>query len=151
MEPGQEEEDLDSSSVDDDNDEGDEDDDDDDDDEDELEDSDEGSESGDSDLEGEQSDALDENDGSSESKSTQLDELVRRSDGEAVSSTDNTTFVGGPLKADPGKVADVKPEPSRYVPPHMRAALLAEKAAGDKEKMEEKRKLERKLQGLLNK
>lgn len=150
MESGQEEEDLDQISLDDYDDEGDEDDDDDDD-EDELEDSDEGSELGDSDLEGEQLAALVENDGSSESKSTQLDDLFRRSDGEAVSSTDNSPFVGGPLKADPDKVADVKPEPSRYVPPHMRAALLAEKAAGDKEKMEEKRKLERKLQGLLNK
>lgn len=42
-------------------------------------------------------------------------------------------------------------EPTKYVPPHLRAAALAEKAAGDAQKIEERRKLERKTQGLLNK
>jgi nucleolar MIF4G domain-containing protein 1 len=40
---------------------------------------------------------------------------------------------------------------TKYVPPHMRAAQLAEKAQGSKEKALSKQKLERKLQGLLNK
>ena len=41
--------------------------------------------------------------------------------------------------------------PTKYVPPHMRAAQLAEKAQGSKEKALSKQKLERKVQGLLNK
>jgi len=40
---------------------------------------------------------------------------------------------------------------TKYVPPHMRAAQLAEKAQGSKEKALSRQKLERKLQGLLNK
>jgi nucleolar MIF4G domain-containing protein 1 len=40
---------------------------------------------------------------------------------------------------------------TKYVPPHMRAAQLAEKAQGSKEKNLSSQKLERKLQGLLNK
>ncbi len=43
------------------------------------------------------------------------------------------------------------PAPGRYVPPHLRAAQLAEKAAGDGAKAAERAKLERKAQGLLNK
>ncbi|KAK1925706.1 osmoregulation-related protein [Papiliotrema laurentii] len=42
-------------------------------------------------------------------------------------------------------------EPAKHIPPHLRAAALAEKAAGDEKKAEERRKLERKTQGLLNK
>lgn len=42
-------------------------------------------------------------------------------------------------------------EPAKYIPPHLRAAALAEKAAGDEKKAEERRKLEKKTQGLLNK
>lgn len=42
-------------------------------------------------------------------------------------------------------------EATRYIPPHLRAAALAEKAAGDKGKIEERRKLDRKAQGILNK
>ena len=41
--------------------------------------------------------------------------------------------------------------PKRYIPPYLREAQLAEKAAGDKEKLEEKRKLDRRVKGLLNK
>ena len=41
--------------------------------------------------------------------------------------------------------------PQKYIPPHMRAAALAEKAAGDVKKVEERRKLDRKVQGCLNK
>nr|XP_018267412.1 MIF4G/MA4 domain-containing protein [Kwoniella dejecticola CBS 10117]OBR89570.1 MIF4G/MA4 domain-containing protein [Kwoniella dejecticola CBS 10117] len=41
--------------------------------------------------------------------------------------------------------------PSKYVPPHLRAAQLEENARGNKEKAEERIKLERKSQGLLNK
>jgi nucleolar MIF4G domain-containing protein 1 len=40
---------------------------------------------------------------------------------------------------------------TKYVPPHMRATQLAEKAQGSKEKALGRQKLERKLQGLLNK
>lgn len=42
------------------------------------------------------------------------------------------------------------PAPSKYIPPHLRAAQLEEKAKGNKEKAEEKVRLERKAQGLLN-
>ncbi|WWC86492.1 uncharacterized protein L201_001369 [Kwoniella dendrophila CBS 6074] len=41
--------------------------------------------------------------------------------------------------------------PTKYVPPHLRAAQLEENAKGNKEKAEERLKLERKAQGLLNK
>lgn len=40
--------------------------------------------------------------------------------------------------------------PTKYIPPHLRAAQLEEKAKGNKEKAEEKIRLERKAQGLLN-
>ena len=46
---------------------------------------------------------------------------------------------------------EVAAAPTKYVPPHMRAAQLAEKAQGSKEKALSKQKLERKVQGLLNK
>jgi nucleolar MIF4G domain-containing protein 1 len=39
----------------------------------------------------------------------------------------------------------------KYIPPHLRAAQLEEKSRGSKEKIEERLKLERKSQGLLNK
>lgn len=39
----------------------------------------------------------------------------------------------------------------RYIPPHLRAAQLGEKAAADGAKVAERIKLERKAQGLLNK
>ncbi|KAK6905960.1 hypothetical protein I203_106795 [Kwoniella mangroviensis CBS 8507] len=41
--------------------------------------------------------------------------------------------------------------PTKYVPPHLRAAQLEENAKGNKQKAEELIKLERKAQGLLNK
>ncbi|KAK4689479.1 nucleolar MIF4G domain-containing protein 1, partial [Tremellales sp. Uapishka_1] len=41
--------------------------------------------------------------------------------------------------------------PTKYLPPHLRAAELEERAKGNKEKIEERIKLERKAQGLLNK
>lgn len=40
---------------------------------------------------------------------------------------------------------------TKYIPPHLRAAQLAEKAQGSKEKTVERQKLERRTQGLLNK
>jgi nucleolar MIF4G domain-containing protein 1 len=40
---------------------------------------------------------------------------------------------------------------TKYIPPHLRAAALAERAAGDSQKVEIRRKLERKAQGCLNK
>lgn len=42
------------------------------------------------------------------------------------------------------------PAPTKYIPPHLRAAQLEEKSKGNKEKAEEKIRLERKAQGLLN-
>ncbi|ODN78032.1 hypothetical protein L202_05115 [Cryptococcus amylolentus CBS 6039] len=47
--------------------------------------------------------------------------------------------------------SDDQPAPTKYIPPHLRAAQLAEKAKGDKAKIEARLKLERKAQGLLNK
>lgn len=55
------------------------------------------------------------------------------------------------------KQADEAPAPApaapagRYIPPHLRAAQLGEKAATDGAKVAERMKLERKAQGLLNK
>ncbi|BEI81480.1 hypothetical protein CcaverHIS002_0206400 [Cutaneotrichosporon cavernicola] len=49
------------------------------------------------------------------------------------------------------KAETAVPAPGRYVPPHLRAAMLAEKAAGDGARAAERAKLERKAQGLLNK
>lgn len=62
----------------------------------------------------------------------------------------------GEEQVDPSDIGDGSPAepeavPTRYVPPHMRAAMLAEKAAGDSNKALERGKLERKAQGLLNK
>lgn len=51
----------------------------------------------------------------------------------------------------PSKAADGQSVPSKYVPPHLRAAQLEAKAKSDIVKTEELRKLERKAQGLLNK
>lgn len=46
---------------------------------------------------------------------------------------------------------DTEVPATKYIPPHLRAAALAEKAAEDKDKIEARRKLERKAQGILNK
>lgn len=56
------------------------------------------------------------------------------------------------LPAAPKEEADgATPALTKYVPPHMRAAMLAEKAQGSKDKSLDRQKLERKTQGLLNK
>ncbi|WVQ76970.1 hypothetical protein IAR50_006649 [Cryptococcus sp. DSM 104548] len=52
--------------------------------------------------------------------------------------------------ADAAPASEDQLAPTKYVPPHLRAAQLAEKAKGDKAKMEARMKLERKAQGLLN-
>ncbi|WVR06094.1 hypothetical protein IAU60_003122 [Kwoniella sp. DSM 27419] len=51
----------------------------------------------------------------------------------------------------PALESSIASAPTKYVPPHMRAAQLEEKAKGSKEKTEERIRLERKAQGLLNK
>jgi len=59
-----------------------------------------------------------------------------------------------PERSSPTQVSslpDADQGGSRYVPPHMRAAALEEKAKGDKDKAAQLVKLERKTQGLLNK
>jgi nucleolar MIF4G domain-containing protein 1 len=59
--------------------------------------------------------------------------------------------ISSPSRSDSSPVPASAPTPSKYVPPHLRAALLEEKALGNKQKAEERQKLERKAQGLLNK
>lgn len=75
-----------------------------------------------------------------------LDEADIESEGAEINlSEDEATSVKN--DEDEGEAA----APTKYVPPHMRAAQLAEKAQGSKEKALSKQKLERKVQGLLNK
>lgn len=72
-----------------------------------------------------------------------------KSESEAPGDDEQPAVAGAdaqPLTAD-----STAPAPGRYVPPHMRAAQLAEKAAGDSAKAAEREKLQRKAQGLLNK
>lgn len=67
--------------------------------------------------------------------------------------TDEEEDVTGDIdlsEEEPSAPPDPAPA-TKYVPPHMRAAQLAEKAQGSKEKNLSTQKLERKLQGLLNK
>lgn len=75
-------------------------------------------------------------------------------EGEGSSDSDNVTEPEAPSAA---KEEDEVPPPApaapagRYIPPHLRAAQLGEKAATDGAKVAERMKLERKAQGLLNK
>jgi nucleolar MIF4G domain-containing protein 1 len=73
-----------------------------------------------------------------------LDEADNESEGEIDLS-------GGEATSVKDDEEEATAAPTKYVPPHMRAAQLAEKAQGSKEKALSKQKLERKLQGLLNK
>lgn len=66
-------------------------------------------------------------------------------------SDDESEESGGAADLPAETTAAATTAPTRYVPPHMRAAQLAEKAAGDSVKAAERVKLERKAQGLLNK
>jgi nucleolar MIF4G domain-containing protein 1 len=52
-------------------------------------------------------------------------------------------------EATPAPIAETAP--TKYIPPSLRAAQLAEKSKGDASKVAEKLKLDRKVQGLLNK
>lgn len=72
------------------------------------------------------------------------DDSDRHSDKEGQSD-DDADEEDGSTQPEPAQTA------TKYVPPHMRAAQLAEKAKGSKEKVVERQKLERKTQGLLNK
>jgi nucleolar MIF4G domain-containing protein 1 len=76
-----------------------------------------------------------------------LDEADDESEGAEINlSEDEATSV-----KDDEDEEETTAVPTKYVPPHMRAAQLAEKAQGSKEKALSKQKLERKVQGLLNK
>ncbi|WVW82576.1 hypothetical protein I302_104587 [Kwoniella bestiolae CBS 10118] len=55
------------------------------------------------------------------------------------------------LDLQPTEIPTNPSAPTKYVPPHLRAAQLEESAKGNKQKAEEMIKLERKAQGLLNK
>ncbi|WVF70452.1 hypothetical protein IAT40_005242 [Kwoniella sp. CBS 6097] len=114
------------------------------------------SDGGESGSEEEGGDGDNEHDGDlAEDQEIDLDE---GSDGESSAKEANennllskpTTSNGSTLHAESGSSADT-PAPTKYVPPHLRAAQLEEKARGSKEKVEERMRLERKAQGLLNK
>jgi nucleolar MIF4G domain-containing protein 1 len=76
-----------------------------------------------------------------------LDEADNESEGAEINlSEDEATSIKNDEDEEETAAA-----PTKYVPPHMRAAQLAEKAQGSKEKALSKQKLERKVQGLLNK
>jgi nucleolar MIF4G domain-containing protein 1 len=104
-------------------------------------DSDEVSEDGEDDLSGAESEDVERSEGSSDQDSGDLLDEEEPWNGIAEDT--------GP--AVDVAVAPAAAEPTKYIPPHLRAAALAEKAAGDAQKIEERRKLERKTQGLLNK
>lgn len=70
-------------------------------------------------------------------------------DGEASDSNDGSEV--DTKKVDEAPAAEPAAPAGRYIPPHLRAAQLGEKAATDGAKVAERIKLERKAQGLLNK
>ena len=102
---------------------------------------------------GDESDAGEEQGGDTEGEDTEAEGSENSSDPDGVHLLDEEEPWKGiqdetPTAAAPAPAAA---EPTKYIPPHLRAAALAEKAAGDAQKIEERRKLERKAQGLLNK
>jgi nucleolar MIF4G domain-containing protein 1 len=68
---------------------------------------------------------------------------------EEESELQRPSLINAPTRPDTSE--SVGAPASRYIPPQLRAAQLTEKANGDKAKAEERIKLERKAQGLLNK
>ncbi|WVQ82506.1 hypothetical protein IAT38_004635 [Cryptococcus sp. DSM 104549] len=62
-----------------------------------------------------------------------------------------SAFPAEPTDTLAASAATDAPAPTKYVPPHLRAAQLEENAKGNKQKAEELVRLERKAQGLLNK
>lgn len=82
-------------------------------------------------------------------------QVVDEEEGEewaGIASDDSDGEEAGAATGDAVPTAEeTAPAAGRYLPPHMRAAQLAEKAAGDSVKAAERVKLERKAQGLLNK
>jgi nucleolar MIF4G domain-containing protein 1 len=81
----------------------------------------------------------------SEGEPSELDDGIQSSQEEAeIDLSENEA-------SNPGDLEEIETPATKYVPPHMRAAQLAEKAQGSKEKALSRQKLERKLQGLLNK
>lgn len=107
--------------------------------------------------EGEESDEEDEGDSEadtdpddliSEGEPSELLEEEESSQGEAeIDLSENEASESEPQEEEEKAAVPA----TKYVPPHMRAAQLAEKAQGSKEKALSRQKLERKLQGLLNK
>jgi nucleolar MIF4G domain-containing protein 1 len=84
----------------------------------------------------------------SEGEPSELDDGIQSSQEEAeIDLSENEVSDSGDLEEEKEAAAPA----TKYVPPHMRAAQLAEKAQGSKEKALSRQKLERKLQGLLNK
>lgn len=71
-------------------------------------------------------------------------------DTNGINLDEDDSDVEGRAAADT-KPAEAAAPATKYVPPHLRAAQLAEKAQGSKEKALDRQKLERKTQGLLNK
>lgn len=99
--------------------------------------------SGDDDVEEEQSGLSDEAEGEEDDDDDDEDEEENVS--EADQPERNQII-------EPVDVSEVKGEaPTKYIPPSLRAAQIAEKSNGDASKVAEKLKLERKTQGLLNK
>jgi nucleolar MIF4G domain-containing protein 1 len=88
----------------------------------------------------------------SEGEPSELDDGIQSSQEEAeIDLSENEVSDSGDLEEEEEKEAAAAAAATKYVPPHMRAAQLAEKAQGSKEKALSRQKLERKLQGLLNK
>jgi len=100
-----------------------------------------------------ESDVGEEQEGDTEGEDDEAEESETPSDPDGVDLLDEEESWNGIQDEDSTAAAPAPSaaEPTKYIPPHLRAAALAEKAAGDAQKIEERRKLERKTQGLLNK
>lgn len=88
-------------------------------------------------------------DDAGEDEDVDLDESGDSSEGESDDEDEPAT--GVKEAADAAAAPEPATPAGRYVPPHLRAAQLGEKAATDGAKVAERIKLERKAQGLLNK
>lgn len=102
---------------------------------------------------GDESDAGEEQGEDTEGEDTEAEGSEKYSDPDGIDLLDDEESWNGIQDEDPMPAGPVPSaaEPTKYIPPHLRAAALADKAAGDAQKIEERRKLERKTQGLLNK
>lgn len=83
---------------------------------------------------------------------SEADSAGDNSDSESGDEAEDEPDSGAELKKAEELATSAPAAPTgRYVPPHLRAAQLGEKAATDGAKVAERIKLERKAQGLLNK